>query len=140
MSFFLWLKYCMRFELLTLVDITQTNARKGDDIYRQHQHQNYLTAIQTISLRYNPIIKKEPLIEEKSIDNLGFGKNIKGKHKLWTLEFEFESFEQGLEILKNDMDLVPIINHLDESIELEISAFLTNGTPYKNTIFIETDK
>ena len=133
-------KYSMRFKLLTLIDITQTNARKGDDIYRQHQHQNYLTAIQTISLRSNPIIKKQPLVEEKSIDTLGFGTKIKGKHKLWTLEVEFESFEQGMETLKNDMDLVPVINNLDESIVLEIGAFLTNGSPYRNTVFIETDK
>ena len=91
-------------------------------------------------MRANPEIRTSPSHEDKDIKGLGFGTKITGKHKLWTLEVEFESFEQGIETLKNDMDLVPVINNLDESIVLEIGAFLTNGSPYRNTVFIETDK
>ena len=131
----------MIFELLTLIDITQTNARRGDDPYAQKQQQNFLTAMQTISLRANPILNFQPSVEKIDVTGMGFGKGIKGKHNVWRLVFEFEA--QGvhsLDFLETDFDLVPVIGGLNETVKLKNNAFLTNGTPDRNIIFRQLDK
>ena len=129
----------MRFKLLTLIDITETKARRGDDAFLQKQQQNYLTTIQTASLRANPIIKNPPSVIEIDISNIGFGQDISGIHKVWSLEFEFE-VDVNIEFLIKDFDLVPVINQLTETVELKTIAFLTNGRPDRNTIIQENDK
>ena len=43
----------MIFKLTTVVDITQTNARRGDDQKLANQQANYNTLYQTIGLRVN---------------------------------------------------------------------------------------
>lgn len=126
----------MRFELSTLVDITATNARRGDDPFLIKQHQNYLTVIQTIGMRANPIVKLKPIIEEKIINNLGFGSVYTGKHKVWILNFEFESdWNHSLEFLNNDFNSVPFISELTESVPFPIPAFNTVDEKYSNIIF-----
>jgi hypothetical protein len=132
-------KYSMRFQLITLIDITETKARKGDDNFKQKQQQNYLTALQTISLRANPIIKNSSFVKELSVDDLGFGSNIKGTHSIWFLNFEFEYDIHSQEQLVKDFDAVPIIDNLCESLNLKIPAFLTNGSPERNTVFKKID-
>lgn len=127
----------MRFRLITLVDITKTGARRGDDPRKQKQQQNFLTALQTISLRSNPIVDQAPTIKKQSVKGLGFGKDITGKHYVWSLDFEFESESHSYDFLLNDFDLVPVISNLDETIVLDPSAFLTNSATSRNTIFIE---
>ena len=42
-----------RFELTTLVDITKTNARRGEDKLAYGQQQNYMSVVQTLGLRTN---------------------------------------------------------------------------------------
>jgi hypothetical protein len=133
------IKYNMRFQLMTLVDITETKARKGDDNFKQKQQQNYLTAVQTISLRANPVIKNSPTVKELSVKDLGFGSNIKGNHNVWFLNFEFEYDAHNQEQLIKDFDAVPIIDNLCESLNLKIPAFLTNGSPERNTVFKKID-
>jgi len=128
----------MRCSLYTLVDITRTDARKGDDPYEYKQQQNYLTVIQTASLRANAIVNDEPTVSEIETDNLDFGKNVKGMHRVWQVEFEYEN-EFSLVDLINDFDLVPIITDLEETNNFTVSAFLTNGSADRNT-FVVRDK
>lgn len=124
--------------MLTLIDITETKARKGNDVYEQNQQQNYLTAYQTISMRANPIIKKSPTIKEISTKDYEFGSDFNDKQTAWELEFEFESEGQhSIEMLKNDFDLIPVISNLDETAELKIQAFMTNGSSQRNTLFFK---
>lgn len=124
--------------MLTLIDITETKARKGDDFYKQKQQQNYLTAYQTMSMRANPTINKSPVVKEIAVKDFDFGSDFKGKQKAWELEFEFESEGQhSLDFLKNDFDLVPVISDLDESVTLKIQAFMTNGSSQRNTLFFK---
>jgi hypothetical protein len=129
----------MRFKLLTLIDITRTDARRGDDPRDQRQQQNYLTALQTISLRSNPVINTYPTVGEQSIKGLGFGEAFNGKQKVWKLNFSFESESHALDFLKDDFDLVPVITDLDESIDLGTKAFLTNGNAERNILFVQLD-
>lgn len=128
-------KYCMRFVLYTLIDITQTNARRGEDPFAHQQQQNYMTALQTISLRANPIITTSPVCKKMTCNELGF--EFKGKHNVWSLEFSFESEGQhSLDFLNLDFNYVPVIKELNETIELNPCAFIThNGN--SNTKFIQ---
>lgn len=129
----------MRFKLQTLVDITETKARRGDDHFLQRQQQNYLTAVQTLSLRANPVIDRSTSCEKIDIKDLGFGKDYKGVHNVWTFYFEYE-VDVDLDFLIRDFDLVPIINNLQETITFKTSAFLTNGRSDRNTIIQQIDK
>jgi len=125
----------MKFTLETLVDITQTDARRTDgDTQAYHQQQNFLSILQTIGLRVNVNVTKKPVCEEKTIK--GFGSNFTGKQKVWTLPFEIE-FEDAvsLQILKDDFNLVPVITGLTESARINKSVFRTKDSKDRNIIF-----
>jgi len=120
----------MRIRMLTCVDITQTDARKGDNPHERKQQQNFLTAVNTISLRANPIVDSKPVIVKDS----------KWKNeKVWQLDFSFENDSMhSLDLLIKDFNYVPIITGLDETLEFTNDAFITeNGKT--NTKFIMLD-
>jgi hypothetical protein len=126
----------MRFQLLTLIDITETKARKGDNPFEYMQQQNFLTCVQTISLRANPTIPQSSSVTTENLKNFKFGELYKGRHRVWSLTFEFEYDNHSIELLTKDFDLVPVINNLNESIQMNVSAFLTNGREDRNTYII----
>lgn len=130
----------MRFLIQTLVDITETNARRGQDKHLLNQQANYNTVLQTIGLRANiePVSLTNSVV---NINGIGFGTNYKGDHMLW--EFTFLNPYEGaltLEMLKHDFNLVPVISQLDESVNLDISIFDTQNTKSCNIVFTEIDK
>lgn len=131
----------MKFNVKTLIDITQTDARRGEDPYELKQQQNFLTFTQTLGLRTNPYFTKPPVISDTVIDNVGFGKSYKGKHKMWEFEFNIE-FEGGLDVerLVEDFDIVPVISGLDETIDLKDPCFRSKDSKLINIIFGIDDK
>lgn len=130
----------MRFQLLTLIDITQTRARKGDDVFLQKQQQNYLTALQTISMRANPEIKMSPSFEDRDVKGLKFGTAYKGKHRVWKLNFNFEfDNSHSVDALNFDFNLVPIIKNLNETVNLKDAAFITGSPEFNNIVFVNLD-
>jgi hypothetical protein len=130
----------MKFKVLTLADITKTDARRGENNTAWRQQQNYNTFIGTLGLRVNPIVNSKPKSEEVAVGNLGFGKKYKGKQRLWEFSFEIE-YEGGLtvEMLEQDFDLIPIVNGLDETIKLDPSVFRTQDEESRNIIFKYVD-
>tara|TARA_Y100000389_G_C17465630_1_gene525268 strand:+ start:2831 stop:3223 length:393 start_codon:yes stop_codon:yes gene_type:complete len=125
----------MRFILTTVVDITQTNARRGDDKHLHNQQANYHTMIQTIGLRVN-IEPIECIPEVKDVKGIGFGSNIKGKQRVWTFTFNVEAAEAlSLDMLVTDFDLVPVIAELDETANLNSKIFRTNHPNDTNIVF-----
>lgn len=126
----------MRFKFYTLVDITKTDARfnKSDPLW--HQQQNYLTFLQTLTLRVNGEIEN---LTARAVDvkGLGFGTSYKETHNVWSGEFTVE-YEGGLteEMLYNDFHLVPIISGLNETIKLKDCVFDTKSKQHKNIIFV----
>lgn len=125
----------MKYEVYTLIDVTETLARFNKNDPDWHRQQNYMTFLQTVGLRANPIIDKGPLPEKINITNLGFGKKYKGQHNVWHFEFELDFSTIDYEILVNDFDLVPIISGLSETIKLEKSVFETKDADRINLIF-----
>jgi hypothetical protein len=125
----------MQFILSTVVDITETNARRGAEKKEVHQQANYNTVIQTIGLRVNITpISSESIVS--NIDKLGFGSAIKGKQRYWKFTFETD-YEDALtlDMLLSDFDLVPIITDLDETAKINNSIFRTNHPNDTNIVF-----
>jgi hypothetical protein len=131
----------MRFEIKTLVDVTETNARKGQDKKLVNQQDNFNTLYNTIGLRTNPT---EILVSvnEELITKLGFGTSYKGKHKIWTVEFFVEAeASTSVELMQDDFELVPVISNLDETAKLDKSMFITSANDtLTNIIFNQIDK
>jgi hypothetical protein len=128
----------LKFDIYTLVDITQTSARKGQDPVSYKQQQNFLTVLQTIGLRVNPSVPKEPAI---SYTNPRFGSVYKKEDKVWKLGIEIEYDDaHSVEMLKDDFNLVPIIVGLTETATFKDSVFITTDPKHYNIVFIQTDK
>jgi len=129
----------MKFELHTLVDITETNARFNKNSKDWQQQQNYMTCLQTIGLRVNPVIDKLSY-EQKDIKGLGFGKKYKDVQQIWTLKFHIE-YENATDIdkLTTDFNLVPIITGLNETIDFKNKSFITDNKDHTNIIFNYVD-
>ena len=119
----------MKFRIQTLIDITETRARRqGDDKFAYKQEANFQTILQTIGMRVNIEYQNSPTFEEIIASKNHFNDKYKGKQMLWTFEFNVE-YEDALtlEMLKGDFDLIPIITGLNETIELNKALFKTTG-------------
>jgi hypothetical protein len=137
-SFFMTLNSFMKFNLLTLVDITETGAHRGSSLEAKQQA-NYITVIQTLGLRSNPTPIKLSQ-ENKSITGIGFGSKYKGKQTVWHLEFEFEQeIGHTIEDILNDFALVPVIIGLNETAKINNSVFDTTGKETINLVINYVD-
>ena len=124
----------MRFKLTTVVDITETNARRGDDKRLVNQQANYNTTIQTIGLRVN-IQPLSCVSHVGDVSKFGFGANIKSKQRYWEFTFDNE-YEDSLtlDMLESDFDLVPIITGLEETATIN-NLFRTKHPNDTNIVF-----
>ena len=131
----------MRFILHTLVDITETGARRGEDPLKYRQQQNFLTIMQTIGMRVNPTYIAAPKIVLEIPSKLGLGKSYKNKQKVWTYAFDIE-YEGALDIetLVNDFDLIPVITGLEETVKFNNAQFITSNDSICNISFQIDDK
>lgn len=131
----------MRINIITLVDITETGAKKGDDKRLANQQANYMTVFQTASLRVN-VVPISSEIVSKDIKGLGFGSQYKGEHTFWSLTVEHD-VPMGVteDLLKSDFDLVPFITGLDETVDIASPVFRTQDKKNTNIVFFfEDDK
>ena len=131
----------MRFIIHTLVDITETGSRRGEDPKQYRQQQNFLTVMQTIGLRVNPTYVNAPEVVKEVPSKLGLGTSYKTKQSIWKYAFDME-FEGALnvETLVNDFDLIPIITQLDETAEFNNAQFITKNVSLNNISFEIVDK
>ena len=131
----------MRFILHTLVDITETGVRRGEDPNQFRQQQNFLTVMQTIGMRVNPTYVSSPVVVKEVPSKLGLGTSYKTKQNVWTYKFDID-YEGALDIetLVNDFDLIPIIADLDETAKFENVQFITKNVSLNNISFEIVDK
>jgi len=131
----------MRFIVNTLVDITQTNARRADgDKFAYSQQQNYNTLVNTMGLRTNILPLSDIKIEDRELEETEFGKDYTGTHRVWSFPFEVEAEDSlSVEMLEQDFDLVPVITDLDETIKINNNVFRTNGAKDNNILFKTID-
>ena len=129
-----------RFTVYTLIDITETKKYRHthDDSVGKYQQQNFLSLVQTIGMRANPLYMSSPTIEETDVSSYSFGNSFKGKHKVWSFSFSIEyddAFNDGTTpfgLLAKDLHFVPIIVGLDETAEFTHSVFDTKTDSDRN--------
>jgi len=129
-------------EIKTLLDITNiTMLRPGQGSQLEYdQYRNFTTLRQCAELRSIISYDRGPSSENIDIKDLGFGSKYKGKHTVWTWVFypdragvySDETSEIGL--LINDIDGVPIVKKLTETINIDKAIFELKSSSAKNTI------
>jgi hypothetical protein len=125
-------------EIQTLVDITETNVirpNQGTPL-AHNQQRNFTTLKQCVEIRSNITFDNAPSVEEKDVKDLGFGSKFKGKHRVWTFRFspERSGAYSDLKTLGNDVDQVPVIQKLTETINMDTAIFELNDPATTNTI------
>ena len=124
----------MRFSIETLVDITETRARKGQDEIQYGQQQNFMTLINTLGLRCNVNTVGSPKLLNKLPTT--FGSDYKNKQNVWQqiIEVEYEG-ATSIDMMLDDFDLVPVITGLQETVEFDVGIFRTKDAKKKNITF-----
>lgn len=132
----------MNYKLYTLVDISNTGQYRSESGKEQERwkEQNFNTVLQTIGLRAIISYYSKPIVVEMRGSIVGF--NTEDIIRLWRFDFSvdreflFEDKGDPVAFLKEDFNLIPYINGLDELMEQQYSVFVTEGDN-KNIIFIK---
>jgi hypothetical protein len=130
----------MEYKLYTLVDITHTGQYRnetGKEALRWKE-QNFNTILQTLGLRANINYYNSPIVTEMKGRLVGF--DTDKIIRLWRFDFNterdciYEDVGDPTSFLKEDFNLVPYIEGLDECMEQNYAVFITNGIG-KNIVF-----
>jgi hypothetical protein len=138
------------FWIYTLVDITETKQyrnEQGKELEKKQQ-QNFLSLLQTISLRANPSYESSPKYFYSDEKTNMFGNMYQGPQKIWKfnfcIEYEYAFKDQDGNqsgLLTKDLNLVPIIIELTETANIHLPVFDTVSDDFKNTVIeVEVDK
>lgn len=118
-----------RYKVITLVDITYANPNRNETSkLKLGQQANFNSLIQAIGLRSNVIWNTEPRRHTGSLPL-----PLVGKATHWIWEFEVERDDVFLKdgdpvlLLIEDLDGVPIIDQLNNSVDLNPSVFQSKG-------------
>ena len=126
----------------TLIDITNSNIRRINQGSQQQldQFRNWTTLLQSIGLRAVIDFDRDPTVETVDVKGLGFGTNYQGTHHVWTFDFRpdrataFADKNDPVALLKIDLDKIPIILNLTETINTEQAVFELVDAKSKNTV------
>jgi 3-deoxy-D-manno-octulosonate 8-phosphate phosphatase KdsC-like HAD superfamily phosphatase len=129
-------------EIQTLVDITDTKvARPNQGTPLQHdQYRNFTTLRQCVEIRSIISYDASPTVETVDVKDLGFGSQYKGKHQVWTFRFypdrsgAYIEGQNEVGALIDDVNGVPVIQKLTETINMDTAMFELKNAATKNTI------
>ena len=128
------------YKLYTLVDITHTDQYKTI-IGKEHlkwKEQNFNTVLQTLGLRANIFFDTKPVMIEVGGKLIGF--DTDNVIRVWRFDFYterdklYEKDSDAVGFLKDDFNLVPYIQGLEELMEQHYAVFATAGSG-KNIVF-----
>jgi hypothetical protein len=128
------------YKLYTLIDITHTGQYRtelGKEAARWKE-QNFNTVLQTLGIRANLVHFENPIITEVVGKVAGFDTNE--IIRLWRFDFTTEREDGYLKdddevgLLRDDFEMVPYINGLDELLEQNFAVFVTYGSN-RNIVF-----
>jgi hypothetical protein len=129
-----------RYILITLVDITRNNITRSEtDQLKVKQQANFNSLTQAIGLRANITWSADPKYVNGS---LPFGLGGKAAHWEWLFDTEredvFRRDDDAVALLVEDLNGVPVIDGLNNSVDLNPSAFVSKGP--KPNIWVFEDK
>ncbi len=141
----------------TLVDITENGMLKKEFPFKtksgelvhdkisldvaKNQQSNFTTLIQTLQLRGNLVWEHTPVRIHENIVNMKFGNAYEGKHYVWNFMWQVEQTDlyskdnDPYGQLKEDFDMIPILNFCKETATFPASAFITTDPRTINTYF-----
>lgn len=130
-------------EIQTLVDITHTGVIRLTQGTQQQldQNKNFITLMQCAEIRSIISYDVTPTREVLDIKSQGFGNSFKGRHAIWT--FVLRPDRSGVYIdehgdpvgcLIDDLNGVPIIKNLTETINISKAIFNLKDIASRNTI------
>jgi hypothetical protein len=127
-----------RYQIVTLVDITRTGATKTNGTEIQvKQQSNFNSLRQAIEMRSNVSWLRDPKKQDGQLPH-----NLAGKATYWTWEFDVEREDVFLVndsptgLLLDDLNGVPIISDLENSVEISPSAIQTFGKNTNTWVYI----
>jgi hypothetical protein len=148
------------FRVHTLVDITDNGLLQkpfpfktlGGEVVHdkeslamaRNQNNNFNTMLQLLQIRGNITWEQPPMRLDQTLGNTGFGRFYEGKHNSWHFQFFTEQMEVYGDAqdptgqLKDDFNLVPIINFCKETATFPTSTFITQDHNTINTYFSYT--
>jgi hypothetical protein len=120
-----------RYKIKTTVDITRSNpSREDTNSVRNGQQLNFNTLLQGIGMRANVEWDNDPQLVEYQ------------DTKEWFWEFEteqvdvFATKDDPVGLIKQDLQGIPVIRNLTETVALEKPIFITSGD--NQNIWIKT--
>ena len=127
-----------RYRITTLVDVTRTNAARSEtDELKISQQANFNSLIQAIGMRSNVAWRDDPTKKNGRLPL-----PLKGSANHWVWEFEverdqvFEKENDPVGLLKEDLNGVPVIGNLENSVDLDPAAFITLGDKFNTHVEI----
>jgi len=117
-----------RYQIITVVDITRTNpAREETDRVKLGQQANFNSLVQAIGMRSNVTWIQDPELHNGRLP-IGPGK---ATHWIWEFDAEREDvfLKQGdaVALLVDDLDGVPVVDRLNNTVELMPAVFRSRG-------------
>jgi hypothetical protein len=117
-----------RYKIITLVDITRSEASRDEtNKIKLGQQANFNTLLQTIGLRSNIEWLVDPKMEKGRIPY----QDGKANHWVWEFETEreqvFKKLDDPVGLLVDDIHGVPVVNQLNNTVELNPSTFVSKG-------------
>jgi len=126
------------YQVYSLIDITKTDQHrhKSQDRMAVDQQSNYNVFEQCLMLRSNVIFHGRPVKLHRDVKDLNFGSRYQGQQMVWFVEFDTEQSDYiTVEQLKEDFNMIPMINNLTESINVNNNVFLTKDPLNTNIVF-----
>ena len=130
-------------EIKTLVDITNTKVIRANQGTQQEldQNRNFITLAQCIELRSVVFYDTGSIVNSQDIKSLGFGSAYKGKQTVWTFRFSpdrpgayEDQYGNVIGTLLNDINEIPVIKNLTETINIDKAIFDLQDPAHKNTV------
>jgi hypothetical protein len=118
-----------RYKIITLVDITRSTPNRSEtDQLKLGQQANFNSLLQAIGLRANIDWVIDPQQCSGALpDNLG-GKAV---HWLWEFDterdFVFQKDSDPVGLLVDDLNGVPVVDRLNNSVEISPACFISKG-------------
>jgi len=118
-----------RYKIITLVDITKSNPTRSEtDKIKLGQQANFNSLIQAIGLRSNVTWEIDPKRNSGSLPLPLVGK---ANHWCWEFDVEREDVflkdDNSVGLLLDDLHNLPIVDQLNNTVDLTPPAFQTRG-------------
>lgn len=130
----------MSYQIYTLIDITQTGKNRGrHDAGKEVDQQNNWMTFQNCAMLRTNMEFSQVTVKEDIVDQYMFGKQFDGKQKIWSVTATPDRPDAvTIDMLKDDFDMIPMINQLDESINQHNDMFSTKNDETCNILFINS--